>query len=394
MYRNFICYRGGSSAGIQIADEIYLAMHAQKGVIGETYYSPKREDFREIRNFLTDPEKYLGNVDNFILLLTRDFFDGFLLDDGLPNDYSVTRIELDAVLRNEDVKFIPVVFPDFSWEARTNGLRNQDIIEHCWGSTAMQRIVGAPPIPFVTQYKKQVIELVIEELAKTTSKKRAVVFDFDGTLTKTSQFSNTWEAMWSLLGYPLSECEKYHRQFSNHEIDHSEWCEITERKFQAAGCSKAHIHEAASTAQLIDDVQEVIFELKSDGILLYILSGSIKQYIESVLGRETARCFTEIKANRFVFDDQGNLDGIIGTPYDFEGKARFVSKIIKEKDLQAQDILYVGNSFNDEFVYKTGVETLCINPSGTDFYNNKIWHNYIRNLSSLREILPYVYGAD
>ena len=50
------------------------------------------------------------------------------------------------------------------------------------------------------------------------------------------------------------------------------------------------------------------------------------------------------------------------------------------------------NSFNDEFVYKTGVETLCINPRGTDFYNNKVWHNYIRKLNSLREVLPYIYG--
>ncbi len=103
-------------------------------------------------------------------------------------------------------------------------------------------------------------------------------------------------------------------------------------------------------------------------------------------------CFTEIKANRFSFDSQGFLEGIIGTPYDFKGKAKFVKKIIDEKHVQPREILYVGNSFNDEFVYETGVETLCINPRGTDFYNNKIWHNYIRNLKSLKEILPYVYS--
>ncbi len=127
--------------------------------------------------------------------------------------------------------------------------------------------------------------------------------------------------------------------------------------------------------------------------MLYILSGSIKQYIEYVLGPAISKCFTEIKANRFTFDDQGNLEGIIGTPYDFEGKAKFVNKIIKEKGVMPNDILYVGNSFNDEFVYTTNVETLCINPRGTDFYNNKIWHNYIRKMGSLKEILPYVYGT-
>ena len=110
------------------------------------------------------------------------------------------------------------------------------------------------------------------------------------------------------------------------------------------------------------------------------------------MGKELTACFSEIKANRFIFDDQGMLEGIIGTPYDFEGKARFVEKIIAEKNIEPKDVLYVGNSFNDEFVYTTGVQTLCINPKLTDFYNNKIWHDYIRKLSSLTEILPYVYS--
>lgn len=391
MYRNFICYRGGSSAGIQIADEVYIAANFEKTRVGETYYSPVKADLHEIRNFLTDPQKYLRNVANFVMLLTKDFFDGFI-EDGKPSIHSVTRIEIDEVLKNKDAKFIPVVFPDFSWDAKTNGKKNQDIISELWGEDAMQRIVGSPPIPFVTQYKKQVIELIIEELVETATKKKVVVFDFDGTLTKPSLTANTWETMWMILGYPISECEKYHRQFSNHLIDHDEWCEITERKFVEAGCNRTHLKKASEEAELIDDIQEVLFELKSNGILLYILSGSIKQYIEYVLGRELSDCFAEIKANRFIFDDQGNLEGIIGTPYDFEGKAKFVNKIMQDKEVSPNDIIYIGNSFNDEFVYTTGVETLCINPLGTDFYNNKVWHNYIRNLHSMREVLPYIYG--
>lgn len=392
MYRNFICYRGGSSGGILIADEIFLAARAKKDSVGETYYSPLKDDYREIRNFLTDPGKILHHVENFVMLLTKDFFCDFI-EDSQPNPNSVTRIEIDEVLKNREVKFIPVVFPDFSWEAKTNGIANKDIITMLWGEDAMQRIVGSPPIPFVMQYKTQVIELVIEELAGVNTKKKVVIFDFDGTLTKPSVNANTWETLWILLGYSVKECEKYHRKFSNHEIDHDEWCEITERRFKEAGCNRSHLIQAAQSEELIPDTEKVIFDLRSNGIILYILSGSIKQYIEYVLGKELAKCFREIKANRFFFDDQGRLEGIGGTPYDFEGKARFVTKIMKEGNFQPGDIIYIGNSFNDEFVYETGVETLCINPRGTDFYNNKVWHNYIRNLQSLTEILPYVYGT-
>ncbi len=390
MYRNFICYRGGSSAGIHYANDIYVHLNQIKDRVGVTYYSPEKEYSGEIRNFLLDPAKYLGKVENFIMLLTRDFFDGFIVD-GQPNPESVTRIEIDEILKNDKVKIIPVLFPDFSWTATTKGKSNQDILLELWGEEAMNRIVGAPPIPYVFQYRNQVTQLVVDELAKKSNSKRVVVFDFDGTLTKPRVDANTWELLWESLGYDVSECEKYHRQFSRGEISHEEWCEITEKRFKEAGCSKKNLKETALKAELVDDVVEVIGELRSKGILLYILSGSIKQYIELVLGKEISSCFAEIKANRMTFDDQGMLDGIIGTPYDFEGKARFVNKIIQEKQVSPKDIIYVGNSFNDEFVYTTGVETLCINPRGTDYYNNKVWHNYIRRLSSLKEILPYIY---
>ena len=389
MYRNFICYRGGSSAGIQDANELYKEMLPLKSKIGETYFSPIKNSGEE-RNFLTDPGYILGNVENFILILTKDFFADFLNSNNMANLYSVTRIEIDCALKNKHIKFIPVIFPDFSWQGNTNFITNQNIIEKIWGNDAMQSIVGAMPIPYVFQYREKVYESIISEISDIKISKKAVVFDFDGTLTKPQLGYNTWETIWTELGYPVEYCEKYHKMFSNKEITHDEWCEITEKYFKERNLTKKIIIEAAKKAELLEDTHETIAYLKSKGILLYILSGSIKQYIELVLGEKTAHCFAEIKANRFIFNSQGKLEGIIGTPYDFEGKARFVNKIMHDKNLSPKEIIYIGNSFNDEFVYETGVETLCINPQGTDYYDGKIWHNYIRNVKNLNEILPFI----
>lgn len=389
MYRNFICYRGGSSAGIQVADALYKEMLPLRSNIGETYFSPQNNSGDE-RNFLKDPTRTLGNVENFILLLTKDFFSNFLNQDGSPNFYSVTRLEIDCALKNSHIKFIPVIFPDFSWQGITDGVMNQDIIKRLWGTIAMEQIVGAMPVPYVYQYREKVFETVISEISNVKITKKAVVFDFDGTLTKPQLGYNTWETIWTELGYPVEYCEKYHKMFSNKEITHDEWCEITEKYFKEKNLTKNIIVKAAERTELLDDVHEVISYLKSKGMLLYILSGSIKQYIELVLGKNTAGCFVEIKANRFIFDSQGKLEGIIGTPYDFEGKARFVNKIMIDKNLSPKEIIYIGNSFNDEFVYETGVETLCVNPQGTDYYDGKIWHNYIRNVMSLRAVLPFI----
>ena len=124
MYRNFICYRGGSSAGILFAEDIYKKCREEETSVGRTYYSLYKENSNEIRNFLSDPGDYLGGVVNFIMLLTKDFLDAFIIDDK-PNPDSVTRIEIDEALKNKNLKFIPVVFPDFSWENYTNGIENK-----------------------------------------------------------------------------------------------------------------------------------------------------------------------------------------------------------------------------------------------------------------------------
>ena len=44
MYRNFICYRGGSSAGILFAEDIYKRAKEEEEAVGRTYYSLYKED--------------------------------------------------------------------------------------------------------------------------------------------------------------------------------------------------------------------------------------------------------------------------------------------------------------------------------------------------------------
>ena len=180
MYHNFICYRGGSSAGILFAEDIYKRCKEEEQSVGRTYYSLYKENSNEIRNFLNDPGDYLGGVVNFIMLLTKDFLDAFIKDDK-PNPGSVTRIEIDEALKNKNLKFIPVVFPDFSWENKTGGIENKEILTRLWGEDAMRRIVGSPPIHFDVAYKKQVVERVLLEIDETGELKNK--FNVQGNIT-------------------------------------------------------------------------------------------------------------------------------------------------------------------------------------------------------------------
>lgn len=97
-----------------------------------------------------------------------------------------------------------------------------------------------------------------------------------------------------------------------------------------------------------------------------------------------------IKANEFRFGDDGFLKEIIGTKYDFEGKASYISELSKELRVHPSDILFIGNSINDRFAYESGARTLCINPQLTDISDSKVWNACINSCRNLTEILDYI----
>ena len=218
---------------------------------------------------------------------------------------------------------------------------------------------------------------------------QAVVFDFDGTLT-TAKIRTTWESLWATLGYNVQECRDLHSQFDKGIISHSEWCAITAEKFIARGLTRKTVLELAGKTRLITGCRETLKILKDRNIKLYIVSGSIKDIIEKVLGNAYSY-FTEISANEFVFDTQTSvLTRIIGTEYDFEGKANYINYVADRLQISPSDILFVGNSNNDVWAYQSGAKTLCVNPAMTNYHDSIVWKDAIVECQNLKEILRYV----
>lgn len=261
-------------------------------------------------------------------------------------------------------------------------------------------IKGGLPDDFLTQYlayyfrnkgTKQRIKRHNRSLSLFKSK--IVLFDFDGTLTKTNtnltNHYTTWEEIWLYLKYDVNECAEIHRKYNNFEITHREWCKITEDKFKAKNLSITDMDKIASRMQLIEGTKEVIEKLASHNIKMYLVSGSINYIIKKVLG-ELYRYFDTVKSNEFVFDDKGFLKSIIGTKYDFEGKKDFISQAIKKNQINAVEAFFVGNSLNDEWAHESGAQTLCVNPSMTNPNDPIQWAYSIRNMNNLNEIFKYL----
>ncbi len=220
-------------------------------------------------------------------------------------------------------------------------------------------------------------------------KTRAVIFDFDGTLTTGKLNRTTWEDLWKALDYDVNLCKYYHQQFNDGIIDHPKWCKITEEYFKKRNLHRQTVEAIASNIKLLPGVEEVLNHLNENDIKVYIVSGSILHVIKAVLGFNYTK-IDGIKANIFFFNVNGFLDKIKGTKYDFEGKADFIDELTDELGISPKEVLFVGNSINDEFAYRSGARTLCINPKNTDFENKTVWNECIQNCTDLRQILEYV----
>ena len=223
-----------------------------------------------------------------------------------------------------------------------------------------------------------------------TGKTQVVVFDFDGTLTSGNANRTTWEQIWISLGYDVKCCQDLHMRFNRGEITHSEWCKLTEECFKERNLHRKTVEKVASKVHLLKGVRQTFKELNHRGIKIYIVSGSIMLVIRSVLGA-IYQYVDGIKANEFRFDNEsGILLEIIGTKYDFEGKAYYISEIAEELRISPHDILFVGNSINDQSAYMSGARTLCINPKVTDILNQTVWNNCIPSCDNLWDIMKYI----
>lgn len=254
--------------------------------------------------------------------------------------------------------------------------------------------LGSDFIFYYREYKLGKIDVMkIEDDLEMIITHRAIVFDFDGTLTIKNEGQSgktNWESLWIELGYNVRLCSKYLNQFMDGKISHQEWCDITANHFIDRGLNIKHLDRLADNTRTVSGLAETLDYLKRSNIKMFITSGSIKYIIEKVLG-ENITYFDEICANDMKFDSNGYLTQIIGTKYDFGGKADYILKIAKDNLLRPREILYIGNSINDTSAYKSGADTLCVNPHFTDPTNRKQWKDYIPNMTTLKDIVDFIH---
>jgi len=217
---------------------------------------------------------------------------------------------------------------------------------------------------------------------------KAVIFDFDGTLTKNEKEAGTWYLVWD--AYNDTETEKrYFDIFLDKKITTEEWFVLINARFKKLGVTK-EVLKTASKIKMIDGIKETFDSLSSNKIKIIILTSGIINMVEAALKPETD-CITQICGGITLdFDNDGKFLKFIMPETDSERKIEGINKIIKQFKLLPEEIVFVGNDYNDETVKQSGVETWCINPNNTDITNKEFWDYGIAECKNLQEILLFI----
>lgn len=225
----------------------------------------------------------------------------------------------------------------------------------------------------------------------TKIKTKAVLFDFDGTLTY-GDYNNIWKSLYQVLGYSTDHNSDYYMSYLNFvegKYDYDAWVKINETDYLNGGLTKTIFDEVSQNEKFIEGLEQVLITLKKKGIKLYVLSGNFGYLIRKTLG-DLSLYFDDISANEIVFNDDGTLSHLVATKYDFEGKADYITKIKDELQIDASEICFVGNGENDAFAYRSGAKTICINPVNADEENQEKWTCVLKDVTNLSEILDYI----
>ncbi|MGH2569443.1 MAG: HAD family hydrolase, partial [Bacteroidota bacterium] len=196
-----------------------------------------------------------------------------------------------------------------------------------------------------------------------TFRYKLVAFDLDGALIRGERFS--WTLVWKYLadrrkldpGLQALHMRWYRSQRFRHDSErvkaYEHWCDVVVSLFAEAGLKKADFQEIAKKAHVTKNLDNTFQVLRNAGVKLAIVSGGIDTLMR-VMIPHIDDLVDRICINELQFGGRDErVSGIKATRYDFEGKLLALEEMCDEFEITLDEVVFVGDSFNDEAVVST-----------------------------------------
>lgn len=209
---------------------------------------------------------------------------------------------------------------------------------------------------------------------------KLICFDIDGTLVD----GISWLILSKGLGWSSKEASDVFKQARKGEISFIEAERIFTTKYQKSGkANKSFIEEIFNSVEVKREAKDLISYLKEKGYIIYLISGAINMYVESVARKLGIDGF--YANSTLEFDNKGVLQKINYQDNQKEVKVEQLKMLVKKLGINIDQVVFVGDSENDIEVFKTTKHGIAVHSSNEEL--KKISWRVVDSLLEIKNIL-------
>lgn len=214
-------------------------------------------------------------------------------------------------------------------------------------------------------------------------KKRIACFDVDGTLTA---HKSSWLELTRALGLPQDKVADVYCKTENGTMSFARGLEIVKDLYLASeNANRGYLADFFNNMPLRDDAQELMDHLRTKNYMIYLVSGAIDMYVETVANQLKPDGYMALWS--FDFDNQGALCdiGYKGTDNQKMMKVNYINKLSEFHEVPVTQIAFAGDSENDLEAFRLTGRGIAVEPY-SDVLRPVAWKT-VKSLAEVRAIL-------
>jgi phosphoserine phosphatase len=199
------------------------------------------------------------------------------------------------------------------------------------------------------------------------NKIKLIFFDMDGVLVDIGGYNENGKkvaaSIWNILFDQMGiyhEHERLKEKFLKRKFpSYMDWTNEACAVLQKNGLTEEKFMKIINSRSLMEGAEETLQELKKRGYKTAVISGGFKalaERVQKILGLDYIVAHCDLSFNK-----NGNLKGWQLIPCDFEGKADYFDRWVKEENLNPLECAYIGDEVNDIPIFKKAGLSIAFN---------------------------------
>ena len=209
---------------------------------------------------------------------------------------------------------------------------------------------------------------------------KLVCFDVDGTLVE----GNSWLKLTEGLGYSPQEGLDIFLRCQKGEITFAEGERILTKMYQNSGnANRDFIGRLFDNIKVKNEAIDLISHLKETGYRVYLVSGAIDIYVESVTRKLGVDGF--YANSTLEFDNKGVLQKINYRDNQEEVKVEQLKALVRKLGINIEQVVFVGDSENNIEVFKATKNGIAVHSSSEEL--KRVSWQVVDSLFEIKDIL-------